>query len=77
MHLKTDPAVVFERMKAKGIPLFLRDDPSIENLERVWKERHVIYNQMADHTIDNSQLTIAETTDRVVDVLKEQGLFGL
>lgn len=76
-YLKTEPAVVLERMKAKGLPLFLRDDPRLENLERVWNERHVIYDSMADYTIDNSAMTIAETTDIVIEILKEKGLFGL
>ena len=77
IYLKTAPAVVLERMKAKGLPLFLRDDPGIENLEQIWHKRDAIYADMADHTIDNSQLTIGRTTDRVVDILKENRLFGL
>lgn len=76
-YLKTDPAVVFERMKAKGVPLFLRDDPSLENLEKVWKQRNVVYEEMADYTIDNSALTVEETTDKVIEVLKCEHLFGL
>ncbi len=32
VYLRTDPAVLFERMQNKGLPLFLRDDPSPEHL---------------------------------------------
>lgn len=76
-YLKTAPEVVLDRMKAKGVPLFLKDDPSLENLKMIWNKRHVVYEGMADFTIDNSELTIAETTDRVIEVLKERHLFGL
>ena len=76
-YLKTDPEVVFGRMGAKGVPLYLRDDPSIENLKKVWDQRHVVYDGMADYTIDNSALTIEETTDKVIEILKQQHLFGL
>lgn len=77
IYLKTTPAVVLQRMSAKGLPLFLRDDPGIENLERIWQQRHKIYDKLATHTIDNTNLTIPETTDRVITILKENHLFGL
>jgi shikimate kinase len=65
IYLKTDPAVIFERMQAKGIPLFMREDPTLENLKRIWYERHAIYRLLADHTIDNTRLSVAETADSV------------
>jgi shikimate kinase len=76
VYLRTDPAVIFKRMRNKGLPLFLRDDPSIENLERLWSERHAVYTQLADHTIDNTHLTITTTADCVMDALGGNGLSG-
>ncbi len=73
VYLRTDPPVLFERMQTKGLPLFLRDDPSIENMECLWSERHVVYAQLADHTIDNTHLTITTTTDCVMAALRESG----
>jgi shikimate kinase len=73
VYLRSDPVVLFERMQAKGLPLFLREDPSIEHLERLWQERHVVYAQLADHTIDNTHLNISATADSVLAALSESG----
>lgn len=73
VYLRTDPAVLFKRMQNKGLPLFLREDPSIENLEHLWNERHAVYTQLADHTIDNTHLTITKTADCVMAALHKSG----
>jgi len=73
IYLRTDPTVLFDRMQSKGLPLFLREDPSIENLERLWNERHAVYTQLADHTIDNTHRTITTTADCVMAALRESG----
>ncbi len=73
VYLRTDPAVLFERMQAKGLPLFLREDPSPGHLERLWNERHAVYVTLADHTVDNTHLTIQETADRVMAALRTRG----
>ena len=70
VYLKADPAVVFDRMKAKGLALFLRDNPTMANLQRIWQERDKVYRSFAHYVIDNSTLSIEETTDRVMAVLK-------
>jgi len=73
IYLRTDPIILFERMQAKGLPLFLREDPSIEHLERLWHERHSVYTQLANHTIDNTHLNISATADCVLAALRESG----
>jgi len=73
VYLRTDPAMLFERMKTKGLPLFLRDNPSPEHLERLWKERHAVYTQLADYSIDNTHLSIFETADCVIAALRQGG----
>jgi len=73
VYLRTEPAVLFERMRSKGLPLFLRDDPSPENLARLWQERHAVYAPLADHTVDNTRLDITTTADRVMAALAENG----
>ena len=77
IYLRTDPAVLFERMQTKGLPLFLREDPSIEHLERLWRERHAVYAQLADHTIDNTHLNISTTADCAMAALRESGFSAL
>ena len=69
--LRTDPEILFERMQNKGLPLFLREDPSIAQLARLWNERHAVYAQLADHTIDNTHYTITTTADCVMAALRE------
>jgi len=73
IYVKTDPEVAFDRMKAKGIPLFLRPDPSMNNVKRIWRQRHSVYMSLADHVLDNSDLTIEQTADRIIDILAEEG----
>jgi shikimate kinase len=73
VYLRTDPAVLFERMQTKGLPLFLRDDPSPEHLERLWNERHAVYLQLADYTVDNTNLSISQTADSVMAALRKGG----
>lgn len=77
IYLCTDPAVLFERMQTKGLPLFLREDPSIEHLESLWRERHAVYAQMADHTIDNTHLNISTTADCAMAALRKNGFSAL
>lgn len=77
IYLRTDPAVLFERMQTKGLPLFLREDPSIEHLESLWRERHAVYAQLADHMIDNTHLNISTTADCAMAALRESGFSAL
>ena len=70
VYLQCDPAVLLKRMQAKGLPLFLRDNPSLEYLTEVWHARHAIYTELADVTVDNSSLTIKETVDAVLAALQ-------
>lgn len=74
VYLKAKPEVVLERMQAKGLPLFLRNDPSLTNLKRIWRQRHQIYQELADYTLDNSTLSIEQTADSVLRLLIENGV---
>lgn len=76
VYLRTDPAMLFERMQNKGLPLFLRDNPTPEYLKSLWNERHAVYTQLADYSIDNTHLSIFETADCVIAALRERGFFA-
>lgn len=72
IYLNTAPEAAFDRMQAKGIPLFLRSDPSMDNVKRIWRERHAVYMSLAHHVIDNTHLTIQQTADRIIAILKAE-----
>jgi shikimate kinase len=76
IYLKTDPEVAFNRMKAKGIPLFLRPDPSLDNLKRIWKDRHAVYESLADYELENSNLSIEKTAERIIAILKDNSVIS-
>lgn len=76
IYLNTDPEVAFGRMQAKGIPLFLRADPSMDNVKRIWQERHAVYMSLADHVLENSRLTVKQTADRIITILTDEGLLS-
>ena len=76
IYLKADPEVTFQRMQAKGLPLFLRNDPSMENLKRIWTERDKVYLSFAKYVIDNSQLSILETAEQIMSILRADGMIS-
>ena len=76
IYLRTDPEVTYQRMQAKGIPLFLRDNPTMENLKRIWTERHQVYLSFAHYIVDNSRLTIGETADQIMSILRADGVIS-
>ncbi len=76
VYLKADPEVAYQRMQAKGLPLFLRDDPSMENLKRIWAERNKVYQSFAHYVIDNSHLSIVETAQQIMSILKTHGVIS-
>jgi shikimate kinase len=76
IYLKADPEVTYKRMQAKGLPLFLRDNPTMENLKRIWTERDKVYLSFAHHVVDNSYLSIMETADQIIAILEKHGVIS-
>ncbi len=72
VYIKAKPEILFKRMKAKGLPLFLREKPNLEYLTEIWNTRDKIYSSMTDLVIDNSEITILETAQQIVDLLKSR-----
>jgi len=70
VYLRCAPDALLGRMEAKGLPLFLRDDSSLERLTEIWIQRHAIYEAMADVTVDNSSIGLEETVSAVLAALK-------
>ncbi len=69
VYLKADPKAVLDRMRHKGFPQYLGENPGLTVLEAFWRERHVIYREVADVTIDNTALSPDETAQVIIDRL--------
>jgi shikimate kinase len=72
VYLRSGPEAIYVRMVAKGMPTFLRRDPSLHNLTALWHQRDPVYRELADVCIDNSELTIDETV-RAITAVTVQG----
>jgi shikimate kinase len=66
VYLEAEPAQVMQRMRNKGMPAFLADDPTEENLARVMAERHPVYDDLADISIDTSHSQLDQTVTTIV-----------
>ena len=66
VYLQANAAQVMLRMRNKGMPAFLADDPSEENLARVMAERDPIYHEVADITVDTSHSQLDHTVATIV-----------
>lgn len=67
VYLYAEPQVLIDRMKLKGYPAFLADNPTVENLNKFWIERHEVYRRLADLIVDTNKKSIDEI---VTEVLK-------
>lgn len=69
VYLKTSPEVVFQRMEEKGPPAYLADDFSVETVVDHWKSRSPMYEEMAELTISNDELSINATARSIIEKL--------
>jgi len=67
VYLYAEPQVLINRMKSKGYPAFLADNPTVENLQKIWIERHEVYRLMADLIIDTNEKNIDEIVTEVLE----------
>ena len=68
VYLRPTAEVIFNRFKAKGIPAYLEDDPTLENLSRIYKQRDGIYKELASYIIDTSNLSVDEAARQVIKI---------
>ncbi|MCF7853660.1 MAG: hypothetical protein K9N51_02590 [Candidatus Pacebacteria bacterium] len=66
VYLRAKPEAIFERMKAKGFPAYLGNEPTLADLTHIWRERNRIYELLADVCIDNTDLTVEQTAIRII-----------
>ncbi|MBL8027424.1 MAG: AAA family ATPase [Fibrobacteres bacterium] len=67
VYLTAKPETIFRRMEKKGLPAYLRDDPTVENLKRHFDKRDPVYRSIADIILD----TEAKTPDEIATALYE------
>lgn len=65
VYLRPAVHAVFRRMRSKGFPAYLGENPQIADLERAFADRDPIYRSIATVTIDNSELSPNDTCDRI------------
>jgi shikimate kinase len=69
VYLHASPEAIFERMRIKGFPQYLGDNPSIEILAALTAERGPIYEKIADIVIDNTRLSPEEAASAAAQAL--------
>lgn len=67
IYLNPDPEIIMKRMEAKGFPAYLGSNPKLNDLVKVWEERHIVYTSIADIIVNNSVMSVDDTVKRVCD----------
>jgi shikimate kinase len=67
IYLFARPEDLLLRMKAKGYPAYLQENPTIDNLNKHWNKRHPVYKALSDIIIDTTDKDIHSVT---LEVLK-------
>ena len=69
VYLRVQPEEIMKRMARKGLPAYLADDPTIDNLRRFWNRRDPIYTELAELTIDSTQGSVHDSVAAINDAL--------
>ncbi len=69
-YLDTKPQIIFNRLKKRGFPQFLKSDPTLENVEKHWEARNSLYGESSHFCIDNSAQKPDETVDEIIKILQ-------
>jgi shikimate kinase len=72
IYLTAEPKVILQRMQSKGMPAFLEDDPTLSKLTCVLTERHPVYKELSDFSIDTSSLGHEAVVEEIVIQLQIQ-----
>lgn len=75
IYLEADPEIILQRMSRKGLPAFLRDDPSVEGIRKVIQQREQVYTRIADVQIETTPLTPDQTVQAIIDALERNNYF--
>ncbi len=76
IYLEAEPEVIFRRMERKGIPAWLRDDPTVEGVRKVHRMRDEVYSRIADVKIETTSLTPDQVVQAIIDALERNSYFA-
>ena len=69
VYLTATPEVIFSRMQAKGIPAYMKNDPTLAAVQKFVATRDPLYTQLAHVTLDVSTRTIEESVQELKRLL--------
>ena len=70
VYLDAQISAIFKRMSIKGYPQYLGPNPTLADLEALWRERDGIYREVADLVVDNTTLSPKETSTRIIEQIE-------
>ncbi|MFP4417303.1 MAG: shikimate kinase [Chitinivibrionales bacterium] len=76
IYLEAEPEVIFQRMEHKGLPAWLRDDPTVEGVRKVYRMRDKVYSRIADVKIETTSLTPEQAVQAIIDALERNNYFA-
>ena len=70
IYLVVDPALLYERIMAHGVPAFFDPDNPRASFDQLYEERMPIYETMADFRVDTTNLDVEQSAQKVYDVIQ-------
>ncbi len=71
VYLCTPPAILYGRIKAKGLPPFLDQKRPFASFNELYKKRAPVYEKLADVAVDNASGRPARVRDEIIKKLEE------
>ncbi|MEE8483642.1 MAG: shikimate kinase [Nitrospinota bacterium] len=71
VYLCASPAILYGRIKAKGLPPFLDKKRPLASFNELYKKRAPVYEKIADITVDNASGRPARVCDEIIKKLEE------
>ena len=69
VYLDVKPSVLYERIKAKGLPPFLEKNRPKKSFGELLAKRRPVYEKLADITVDNTNRKPAECVAEIMEKL--------
>ncbi|MDD4752326.1 MAG: shikimate kinase [Desulfitobacteriaceae bacterium] len=70
--LTADPKVVLERVSRKNTRPLLAKGKNMETIMSLFKDRSRFYAEYAEFTVDTSHISLEESAEKIVQIVKEQ-----
>ncbi|MFW5774954.1 MAG: shikimate kinase [Chitinivibrionales bacterium] len=76
IYLEAEPQIILQRMERKGIPAWLRDDPTVDGVRKVYRSRDTVYSRIADVRIETTSLSSDQVVQAIIDALERNNYFA-